>query len=49
MSSGRPARSKATRTNVRFGEGFRAPALCDVWTAAGAGARKPPKEETAEK
>jgi len=27
--------------------GFRAPALCDVGTAPGAGARKPPKEETA--
>ena len=27
--------------------GFRAPALCDGWTAPGAGARKPPKEETA--
>ena len=33
--------------NGRNGEGFRAPALCDVGTAPGAGARKPPKEETA--
>jgi hypothetical protein len=32
---------------VAFGEGFRAPALCDGGTAPGAGARKPPKEETA--
>ena len=29
------------------GEGFRAPALCDGGTGPGAGARKPPKEETA--
>src|SRR5208337_1775929 len=29
------------------GEGFRAPALCDGGACAGAGARKPPKEETA--
>src|SRR5208337_1023859 len=33
--------------NVAVGEGFRAPALCDGWACAGAGARKPPKEETA--
>src|SRR5208337_2579972 len=30
-----------------LGEGFRAPALCDGGACAGAGARKPPKEETA--
>lgn len=33
--------------NVSSGEGFRAPALCDGGTGPGAGARKPPKEETA--
>ena len=29
------------------GEGFRAPALCDGGSCAGAGVRKPPREETA--
>ncbi len=48
----RSARSTLSPTfeaqiEVRFGEGFRAPALCNGGPAAGAGARKPPKEETA--
>ena len=38
--------SQGTGTD-RNGEGFRAPALCEGGTGPGAGARKPPKEETA--
>ena len=33
--------------NGKNGEGFRAPALFEGWACAGAGVRKPPKEETA--
>src|SRR5208337_4205237 len=42
-----PKNAPSLRPKDRFGEGFRAPALCDGGACAGAGARKPPKEETA--